>query len=196
MKLVQATFNDIQLSIYQKRREDDLKQKSISRKRLRTLGSGLGLTKENAEEMIAAKEKQAKETEAKKQHQTWMKIWRMERDAKYAEGVIARKQEEIVYQKLKSFQNKILLFPPSILFLFPIPKQFERQQMLLDKKKRERKRKRLNLKYIMKMKMKMRRRQHSSQMLQVILLCKEIFCRLMKTILMEATRLTMMYKNN
>ena len=77
----QATFNDIQLSIYQKRREDDLKQKSTSRKRLRTLGSGLGLTKENAEEMIAAKEKQAKETEAKKQHQTWMKIWRMERDA-------------------------------------------------------------------------------------------------------------------
>ena len=39
--------------------------------------------------------------------------------------------------------------------------------MLFSKKKRERKRKRLNLKYITKM----RRRQHSSQMLQVILLC-------------------------
>ena len=58
--------------------------------------------------MIIAKEKQAKETEAKKQHQTWMKIWRMERDAKYAEGVIARKQERNRLQQIKELSKQDL----------------------------------------------------------------------------------------
>ena len=69
--------------------------------------------------MIAAKEKQAKETEAKKQYQTWIKIWRMERDAKYAEGVIARKQERNRLLQIKELSKQ----DPAISskHLIPIP---------------------------------------------------------------------------
>lgn len=52
----QAVLNKVQLSIYQKRCQDDLQQKSISPKRLKPFGSELGLIKKNTEEMIAEKE--------------------------------------------------------------------------------------------------------------------------------------------
>ena len=71
----------------------------------RVRSDSVTLTKENTEEMIAAKEKQAKETEAKKQHHTWIKIWRIERDAKYAEGVIARKQGRNRLRQIKELSK-------------------------------------------------------------------------------------------
>lgn len=47
--LAQAAFNDTQLSMYQKRRLDDLQVKSTARERIRTPGSGLEFTKEQAD---------------------------------------------------------------------------------------------------------------------------------------------------
>lgn len=97
----QAVLNDVQLSIHQKRRQDDFQQKSVSRKRLKPFGSGLGLTKENAEQMIAAKEQKEKKTEEIKQHNHFMKPWRIERDIKYTEGVAAREEERARVRKVK-----------------------------------------------------------------------------------------------
>lgn len=48
----EAVLNSIQLSIHQKRKEEDLEQKLISHRRIKPPGSGLGLTKEKAEKVI------------------------------------------------------------------------------------------------------------------------------------------------
>lgn len=55
-----AALTDLQLAIHQKRREEDLQQKTVSRKRLKPAESRLRLTKEKAEEMIMEKEKKEK----------------------------------------------------------------------------------------------------------------------------------------
>ena len=51
----QDVFDNLQLSIYQKRQPDNLQQKSVFCKSLKFFGSGLGLTKEEAERMIVEK---------------------------------------------------------------------------------------------------------------------------------------------
>ena len=50
----------LQFDSHQKKRQDELQQKVPCRKRLKPLGSGIGLTKKAAPEMIAEKEKKGK----------------------------------------------------------------------------------------------------------------------------------------
>lgn len=57
--LTKAEFDNYQLSIHQKRRQDDLLQYSTSRKRLKPSGSGLGLAK-NMQKGELQKKKQKK----------------------------------------------------------------------------------------------------------------------------------------
>lgn len=66
-------------------------------------GSGLRLTKEQAKGMIRKKEKKEKDVDAKKQNTLFMKLWRMKKDIKYAEGVAACKKEKAWAQKVKNF---------------------------------------------------------------------------------------------
>ena len=117
----QAVLNDVQLSIHQEWQEDDLQQKSVSRKKLKPFGSGLGLTKEKAEQTIAAKEQREKRTEEKSQHNHFMKLWRIERDTKYNEGVTARKEERARVREVKRFKHNRFLIPLSLVLLFLIP---------------------------------------------------------------------------
>ena len=118
----QAVLNEVQLSIHQKRRADDLQQKSVSRKRLKPFGSGLGLTKEDAKEMIAEKKQKNKKMEEKRQHNQFMKLRRMERDTKYAEEVTARIEERARVKKLKSFKLDNFLIHLNLIFLSLIQK--------------------------------------------------------------------------
>jgi DDE superfamily endonuclease len=117
----QATFTSVELSIHQKRRQDDL-ERSTSRKRLKKpIGSGLGLTKEQADQMIAQKMMKEKEIQEKKEHGTFMKLWRMERDTKHAEGVIARKQEKARIRRVKELMGQGLTIAPELLTPIPDP---------------------------------------------------------------------------
>ena len=56
----------------------------------------------------------------KKQHNPFMKFWRIKRDTRYTEGVTARKKEELVFRKLKSFKHNRFLTPLSLIFPFQI----------------------------------------------------------------------------
>lgn len=56
----QAVLNDVQLEIHQKKQQNNLQQKSISRKQLKPFGSKLGLIKKDAQQMIAKKEQKPK----------------------------------------------------------------------------------------------------------------------------------------
>lgn len=120
----EATFNDVQLSIFRKRREEDLQAKTISRKRLRSSGSGLGLTKEKAQEMISEKIRTEKEVERKKTDNAFMKIWRPERDLQLANGVAARKSERARLKKVKELKAKGFPVPPELDVVIPDHSQF------------------------------------------------------------------------
>lgn len=67
--------------------------KSTACKQIRTPGSGLGFTKEQAEAIIAKKNKEEEEAENKKQCNAFLKIWHTERDSTHAAGVIACSKE-------------------------------------------------------------------------------------------------------
>jgi hypothetical protein len=85
------------------------------------IGSGLGLTKEQADQVIAQKMKKEKGIQEKKEHGTFMKQWRMERDAKYAEGVIVRKQEKVRIRQVKELMGQGLTIAPELLTPIPNP---------------------------------------------------------------------------
>ena len=91
---IEGTFKDTELSMHQKRRQDEVQAKSKSCKQLKPVNSKLGVTKEAAEKIIVEKEKKEKEAEAKKQHNAFLKIWQMERDAVIAAGVAAWKENK------------------------------------------------------------------------------------------------------
>lgn len=121
----EGTLKYIELSMHQKRRQDELQAKSKSRKRLKPPSSGLGLTKEAAMKMIADKERKEKEAEAKKQHNSFMKIWRMERDTMVSAGVASRKEKRARQRKLKELEKELkklgLVVPADSELRKPIP---------------------------------------------------------------------------
>ena len=84
----------LQLGIHQKRRQNELQSKVSCCKRLKPSSSGLGLTKEAAEEDITEKERKEKKAEEDKTTNVSMKIWRMERDDVQKKGVAARRAEK------------------------------------------------------------------------------------------------------
>ena len=59
--IAESEFKDYELSLHQKRRHDELMQKSASRKRLKPTHGGMGVTKEDA--LVAIAEKRRKEDE-------------------------------------------------------------------------------------------------------------------------------------
>ena len=93
--------------MHQKRRQDEVQAKSKSCKQLKPVNSELGVTKEAAEKMIAEKEKKEREAKAKKQHNAFLKIWRMERDAMIAARVAAPKKNKARQRKFKKLQKEL-----------------------------------------------------------------------------------------
>lgn len=110
--------------MYQKRRLDNLQVKSTARKQIRTPDSGLGFTKEQAEAIIARKEKKEEEAEIKKQRNAFLKIWRAERDSTHAAGLIARSEERARVQKVKELQAQRVIIPAELLVPIPDPEAF------------------------------------------------------------------------
>ena len=72
-----STLIECELTLLQRNRTDDMLQKSTPRQRFRcTQGpSRLGLTKEDAERLIAEREQKEKEADRKKKHTHFMKMW-------------------------------------------------------------------------------------------------------------------------
>lgn len=98
--LTEAQMGKIQLSIHQKKRQDDLTKKAAPRKRLRPSGSRLGFAKE---QVIAENERGAAEAEAKKERNVFMKIRRMKRNTKIREEIIAQREEKFRLRERKEF---------------------------------------------------------------------------------------------
>lgn len=121
----QMALVDIQLAAHRKRKQDDMQQKSTSRKRSRPSGLGSELSEENSEEneqdIIEEEARKAKEAEAKEQQDSLMKLWRIEKNAKHVEGIAARKAEKARVRKIKELLKQGLAIPPDSELLAPIP---------------------------------------------------------------------------
>lgn len=105
--VVEFNFKDFELSLHHKRRNDELPQKRISRKRLRSTiwftDEGLGLTKENAMRAIVEKNRKDEEVEKKKEHNQFMRMWRVEKNDQLNKGKIAKRNERARFKRIKDF---------------------------------------------------------------------------------------------
>jgi hypothetical protein len=107
--VAESSFNDFELSLHHKRRNDELTHKLISRRRLKPnwyAGSNVRLTKQDALRAIAEKKVKENETKKKKSHNQFMKIWRMERDTQHKLRLLARKMKKARLKRVKEFRKQ------------------------------------------------------------------------------------------
>ena len=109
--VVESTFKEIELEQHHKRRREEVMARSTSRKRLKPVCGVLGLTKEDALQAIAEKEKKEEEMAKKKENANFMRIWRWERDNILARGVVARKEEKARKKRVKDFMKRGMQIP-------------------------------------------------------------------------------------
>ena len=109
-----AELNSFELTMYQKRRQDDLAGKT-SRKRLKKAGPGWGLTNEEAQKQIEEKRKAAEIAEAKKKRGDFMKLWRVERNDINKKGIEAWHAERARKKKVKEMRKSKLDVPVELL---------------------------------------------------------------------------------
>lgn len=101
--MAESHFKDYELSLHQKRRQDELLQKTTSRKRLKPATGVLGITKEDALAAIAEKRRKEDELAKRREHNMYMKFWRTERDDVLAKGIIARRDEKARIKRIKDY---------------------------------------------------------------------------------------------
>ncbi len=114
--MTKSHLTEFELGIHQKRRHDDLLQKTTSRIRLNASNTNVkGLTKEDAEQAIAEKQQKEAETERRKDYNNMMRIWRMRRDEMHAKGVIARKNEKARIKQIKEMKKQDVFIPTELM---------------------------------------------------------------------------------
>ena len=104
--IAESHFKDYELSLHQKRRHDELLQKSSSRKRLKSTTGVLGIIKEDALAAITAKRQKEDEMAKKKEHNMYMKFWRTKKDDILIKELIVRKNEKIKIKKVKKYTKQ------------------------------------------------------------------------------------------
>ena len=104
-------FKDYELSFHQKRRHDELQQKTTFRKRLKFTIGVLGIIKENAFAIIIEKRRKENELAKKKKHNMYMKFWRTEKDDILTKKLIVRKNEKARIKKIKEFTKQRIEMP-------------------------------------------------------------------------------------
>lgn len=117
-KGIVATSNleNYELAVYRSQRIKDITAKTSSRKRIKTPHSGsLGMTKENAERLIAEKHQSELIAEQKKERNNFMRMWRIERDDMYAKGVAARKLQKERVKNIKELMKQNVIIPDEML---------------------------------------------------------------------------------
>ena len=71
--------------------------------------------------MTAEKEQKDKEIEEKKQHNHFMKLWRIGQDTQYTERVTARMEEKARVWKVKELQARQVAYPSELDIPIPDP---------------------------------------------------------------------------
>lgn len=88
--IAEPHFKDYKLSLHQKRRADELRQKATSQNRLKPTTVGvLGITTEDALAAIAEIRRKEDELIKNREHNNYMRMWRIERDNLLAKDIIA-----------------------------------------------------------------------------------------------------------
>ena len=72
--VAESIFKDYELSLFQKRRQEDLTVQKTSRKRLKPTSGGMGITKEDALKIIAEKRQKEDAMEKKREHNNYMRL--------------------------------------------------------------------------------------------------------------------------
>ena len=104
--IAESQFKDYELFFHHKRRQDELLQKSIFRKRLKPTIDVLKIIKKNALATIIEKRRKKNELTKKKKHNMYMKFWRTEKDAILTKKFIARKNEKAKIKKIKEYTKR------------------------------------------------------------------------------------------
>ena len=94
--VAKSTLTKFELSLHHERRSNELLQRATSRKRLRpnySTDGGLGLTKEDAQRAIVERQQKDEQIEKKREHNNFMRIWRMKRDSVHTRGRYYRSKE-------------------------------------------------------------------------------------------------------
>lgn len=113
-----ANLDKLQLSIHQSRFREELQRKATKGRTVKKFG---GLTIEDAQKIVAQKEKELKEKEDRQQQRIRDKLWREERDLKYREGVNARAEERSRKKRVKELLKAKEPIPPELLVPIPDP---------------------------------------------------------------------------
>ena len=79
----------------------------MSRKRLRPETGRLRITTEDAKQVIAIRLQQDQEAEEKRANNSFLKLWRIERDEMHVKGLAARKAERDRVKQLKEMQKML-----------------------------------------------------------------------------------------
>lgn len=109
--IAESHFKNYELSLYQKRRHKELLQKAVSHKRIKPTIEVLGITKEDALTAIAEKRQKENELAKKREHNMYIKVWRVERDDVLTKGIIARKEKKARIKRVKEYTKRGVELP-------------------------------------------------------------------------------------
>ena len=121
--IAEFQFKNYELFLHQKRRQNELLQKFIFRKRLKSTIDVFEIIKEDVLAAIIEKRRKENELTKKKKHNMYMKFWRTERDAILTKKFIARKNGKARIKKIKEYikrkiemsdENKCAIVNPKI----------------------------------------------------------------------------------
>ena len=111
-----AIFQEQELQLWRKRKNQELLNKKVSRRRLKPDQSErLGLIKEDADIALAAKLQKEADLEKKRTERNFMKMWRMERDEMHVKEVAARKQKKARIKQIKELEKQQVFIPIKLL---------------------------------------------------------------------------------
>ena len=116
-----AIIDGTELEMHRESRRSQLNNRRMSRKRLRPETGRLGITAEDAKQAIAIRLQQDQEAEEKRANNSFMKLWRIERDEMHVKGLAARKAERDRVKQLKEMQKMLGPIPIKMYEKIPDP---------------------------------------------------------------------------
>ncbi len=115
--IANSLVKETKLNMWRTTREKELNRKKFSRRRVQLVTGDLGLTKEDADRVIAAKFQKKQNMKQKKINVNFMKMWRMKRKEMHSKGVTVRKVEKSRIKQMKEMTKNHLFISVELLQL-------------------------------------------------------------------------------
>lgn len=119
--ITKASFNEYELKLHNKRRNDDMLQKTTSRKRLKIDQSNVEFIKKDKLKMKTEKNRKNEEIQKKKECNNIMIIWKNDRDVVHDINLEARKNEKARVKRVKNLIKQGVIISDDLLILILDP---------------------------------------------------------------------------